>query len=148
MKLREAPIKETGRTPVEDRRQHQRRVTRRKSRTSITGREDEDAGGKASKPPREGTSPETWTGRRTRNRLKGAEKQTGEKERLHHISISVKDVSEGTEKRGKPFDLCFLLNSRILQLLVIHDSYAFLTYFCDFCLFVVLIILFVFTSTI
>ncbi|KAF2544033.1 hypothetical protein F2Q70_00035216 [Brassica cretica] len=59
MKLREAPIKETGRTPMKDRRQHQRRVTRKKSRTSITGREDEDAGGKATRPPREDMSPET-----------------------------------------------------------------------------------------
>ena len=66
-----------------------RRVTRRQSRTSLTGREDENAGGKADRPRREGASPETWTGRRTRNRLKGARKQTGEKERLHHISISV-----------------------------------------------------------
>lgn len=30
-------------------------------------------------------------------------KQTGEKEKLHPISISVKNVSEGTEKREKLF---------------------------------------------
>ncbi|KAG2274053.1 hypothetical protein Bca52824_056608 [Brassica carinata] len=39
-----------------------RRVTRRQSRTSLTGREDEDAGGKAGRPRREDASPETWTG--------------------------------------------------------------------------------------
>ncbi|KAF3563067.1 hypothetical protein DY000_02019109 [Brassica cretica] len=78
---RENPGEEPPSTP--------RRVTRRQSRTSFTGREDEDAGSKAGRPRREGASPETWTGRRTRNRLKDARKQTGEKERLHHISISV-----------------------------------------------------------
>lgn len=67
----------------------------------MTRRRKENVGDRVGKPPKKDASPETGTPSENLKPVERYQKQTGEKEKLYFISV--KDVSEGTEKREKLF---------------------------------------------
>ena len=129
MKLREAPIKETGRTPVKSRRQHQRRVTQRQ-KPDVHHRKRRRGCRRQS---RQTTKRRRVSRSRDRQEnpkpVERRRKQTGEKEKVHLISISVKDDSERTEKREKLFS-CMIYQKKYQGTNKISQNMEFMFRFC------------------